>query len=183
VAQNQHAQVSKEFQSAAAVEGWGDFYSAWIWNRNSENDCIYDRHYSSDFDMGGVTDTTNGQVSCEGIPTSGVDPAFVSDLSLPNITAHDWVSDVVNAGMCAGPTTNRGTQYDWLRYFWDMVTDENVALDSLADVYDSMDPRSWDTNGSTATATDDPVSRLVNAVTALGLLNQHNNQAFNGVNH
>lgn len=185
VATNQHGQISKEFQSGAAVEGWADFYAAWAWNRNSENDCVYDRHYSSDFDLDGTNATSNGQVSCEGIATNGIDPLFVTDSSLTGITARDWLEDAINAGLgtCSGTLANRGTQYDWLRFWWDLVTDENVPFGTLVDVYDRMDPRTFDADGSTISIVDDPFFRLVDACLAEGISSECAAQDNNGADH
>ena len=183
VATNKHGQVSKEFQSGAAVEGFADFYAAWAWNKKSQNDCVYDRHYSSDFDMDGTNATSNGQVSCEGIPTDGL-AAVTTDFVLSSITARDWLEDVINAGFCTNPLTNRGTQYDWLRFWWDMVSpDEAIPFEDLVSTYDFMNPRIFDTNGSTATTSDDPVDRLVTACSLMGISTPCANQDNNGVDH
>jgi len=183
VATNQHGQASKEFQSGAAVEGFADFFAAWAWNKKSQNDCVYDRHYSTDFDLDGTNATSNGQVSCEGIPTNGL-AGVTTDFALSNITARDWLEDVINAGFCFNPLTNRGTQYDWLRFWWDMVSpDEAIPVGTLVSVYDSMNPRIFDADGSTATTTDDPTERLSDACAIHGITTACNNQDNNGVDH
>lgn len=120
-----HSQLSKEYQSAAATEGFADFYSAWLWNRKTESDCVYDRHYDSDFDLDGNLDNqfTNRWVNCEGDP-------FLYDTvpgAAPFNMNRDWMESVMNnTTVCNGISTNRSTQYDWLRYWWDMLTDEGI---------------------------------------------------------
>ena len=155
-----HSLTSKEYQSTAAVEGWADFYSANLWNDATTSDCTYVRHYPTDFDLDSTDDTPlDNSSSCEGVPVSGL-PSYVS--------ADDWLEDLVNAadaGGCTGTLSNRGAQYDWLRFFWDMRTDQALTLGNLAVLWDDMDPRTFDPDDTTGG--DDPddlaVARLVTA--------------------
>lgn len=176
-AEDSHGQVSKEYQSAAAVEGWGDFYSAITWNTTADSDCFYGRHYSSDFDLD-FEDDNSGTVDCEGRPVATGIESYVS--------GRDWLADLVAAADpmgCTTPMPNRGVQYDWLRFFWDMTTDEGVSYADLVDLWDAMDARSFDDNGSTSTVTDDPTERLLQAAALLGLTPEYANQMDNGVDH
>lgn len=174
VSKSSHGFATKEHTSAAAVEGWAYFVSAWAWNDASQSDCTYDRHYDLDFDLDGVDDTNQGIIRCEGAPTAGLDPA---------ITARDYLQDMTDAGYCTGSLSHRGTPYDWLRFFWDMYTDEAVPFVSLVDIYDEMNPRTFDKNASTVDPSDDPEMRLLNACSAKGYAAGYLNHVDNGVFH
>jgi hypothetical protein len=118
---------------------------------------VYDRQYASDFDLKNGDDNGGveaGQTNCEGVPDTGLESY---------VTAKDWLEDLVNASDpagCTGTLVNRSTQYDWLRFWWDMYTDQDIAPRDLADIYDDMNPQSWDEDGSTGTTDDDPIVRL-----------------------
>lgn len=181
VATNKHAQVTKEFQSAAAVEGIADAGSAWMWNDTSESDCEYDRHYNSDFDLDGNPDNGDGRLSCEGIPVSGL-AAYV--------TARDWLTDVVGADdddldsvECTGTLLYRSSQLDWLRYGWDMMTDEGLSITDLMDIYDAANPKNWDPDSIDANLSDDVIVRWEDAADAVGFGAAHDDQKNNGQDH
>jgi hypothetical protein len=181
VATDKHAQVTKEFQAAAAIEGIADAGSAWMWNDDSESDCEYDRHYNSDFDLDGVDDNANGILSCEAIPVAGLESY---------VTARDWLSDVVNADdddvdsvQCTGTLDARGSQLDWLRYGWDMLQDEALSITDLLDIYDRANPNDWDPNGLDADTDDDVVVRWEEAADFVGFGAAHDDQKNNGQDH
>ena len=189
---DKHALLSKEWQSGSAVEGFADTISAWMWNDPATPDCTYDRHYNSDFDLDGTNDNVNGQSSCEGIPVAGLETY---------VTARDWLHDVINADdddvdgiQCEGLSTHRSTQYDWLRYGWDMLHDESVPVEHFVDIYDAANPRSWDPDDNAMTsfgniAVDDDVivrwaaAAAGHSVDADGYLAEHINQQTNGQDH
>ena len=172
--QGKHGNVIKEYQSAAVVEGFADFFAAWLWNRKTEYDCDFERSYASDFDLNGSDDSD--VYSCEGKPVSTL-PGWVS--------SHDWLEDAIvqGAGSCSGTLSNRGTQYDWLRFFWDMLTDESVPPADIAGLYDEMDPKTFDATGSTPLGSDDPVQRLTTACAAMSLSSECAAQDYNGQDH
>ena len=53
---DKRSQTTKEWQSSAALEGFADTISAYAWTLETESNCAYDRHYSSDFDLDGAVD-------------------------------------------------------------------------------------------------------------------------------
>jgi hypothetical protein len=181
-----HTRHSKEFQSAVAVEGWASFFSESMWNSGLESDCVYDNQFLTDWDLDGTSDDTvgtgipvAGYMNCEGIPVPGV---------ASWVTARDYLSDMVDAADpagCGGTKVNRGTEYDWMRFFWDMRTDEGVVLSTLVDLYDDMNPHTWDENGGTTTTSDDPTARLSSAASGLGttVYNAYLAQKNDGVDH
>jgi hypothetical protein len=85
---------------------------------------------------------------------------------------------------CTDPLTNRGSQYDWLRYGWDMLTDEDVPIEDFVQIADNANPDSWDPKGGTWwTTLDDPIVRWYTAADGLGYLGAHEDQADNGLDH
>lgn len=145
--QNDHGQVTREWQSAAAYEGLADTLSAWSWNDTSESDCVYDRNSTSDFDLNGTDDNNlapiNGFTNCEGVPASGI---------ASYVTVKDWLADLATAGDpagCTGSVSYVSSQLDWLRYGWDMLSDQNVDILYLVDIFDLSNARTWDPNGYT----------------------------------
>lgn len=180
VDQDKHADSTKEFQSGAALEGFGDTISAWAWNDTSQGDCTFNRHYVSDWNLDGdTTDGESDQVNCEGEPYSGA-PGYVA--------GRDWLEGVVNGADslgCTGTLTNRSSQYDWLRYGWDMLQDESVPIDDYVDLYDDANPQSWDPNSGTGTTADDPIVRWEASADGHSPSYQtaHDNQKNNGLDH
>lgn len=194
VAVGQHAQLTKEWQSAAFIEGFADVISAYLWNDETQADCTYDRHHTSDYDLDGVDDdgAVAGQVNCEGIPATGLE-AYV--------TARDWLVDVVNADdddvdavQCSGLTTSRGAQLDFLRYGWDMLNDEAVPIEHFVDIYDNAQPQNWDADDNTAlsdgstTTFDDVIVRWeasadTHPVDIDGYEAEHDDQKDQGLDH
>jgi len=174
--------LTKEYQSTAAREGWASFYSAWLWNFKTENDCFYQTHGIQDFDLDGdidnnylhasdpdtglynQADTYDGAYTCEGagIATVTEQPIPAGDTLESYIYAKDWLEDVINEGKCSGTTENRGTQYDWQRFFWDMLTDQEVPIEDLADIYVDMCPTTWSTDDLSGSEGEDllPIERL-----------------------
>ena len=167
---------SMEYQAMAAREGWADFIAAWLWNNPSQSDCTHGRWgTASDFDLDDddatpsgfppdIDDADNnfsgaiGWVNCEGIPITSATCAdwgatCTSGGHVPlesYVTARDWVEDLTAAsdpmGCTAASLTNRGSTGDWMRFFWDLRTDENVSMAALADLWDNMDMSTVDSD-------------------------------------
>jgi hypothetical protein len=146
-----HDWTSKEYQTAAAVEGFAHYFAAALWN-DREDDCEYYYYKEVDFDpRDSHGDGEAGDLySCE----SG--GAFMED-------------------ECGTPYDDRGVEVDWLRFWWDLYTDQNVSHDSIVDIWDGANPRSW--NLSIV------YSRLRDAADAEGVdLNDWDEEAeYNGV--
>jgi len=192
------AALTMEYQSCAAREGWGNFYSSWMWNSRFETDCTYDTHVIHDFDLDGdidnnydtfgdynEADSYDGVYNCEGYAviedtrTGHSGPVPTGDALESYYTGRDWLEDMVDEGVCGyddddgetGDTDhpchsgrvllNRSTQYDWHRFLWDMLTDEDIDPDKLADMYVDMCPTNWAKNDDEAIHDDLlPVKRL-----------------------
>jgi len=70
----------------------------------------------------------------------------------PILYGKDWLEDVVNEGVCGGTLVNRSSTYDWLRFYWDLATQQDVPVSSIADLVNNMDLRTADPDDN------DPVS-------------------------
>ena len=81
------------------------------------------------------------------------------------------------------PLTNRGSEYDWMRYFWDMHTDQDVDIHTLIKLDDNANPHDWDPDGSTSTANDDPAQFWLFSAAITGVYTEHLNELDNGVDH
>lgn len=147
-----HEIVSKEYQSAAANEGWAHFYAAVIFNNDGASSCGFEYYKSVDFDLDSSNDDRT--ISCEGRPNPGIGDGY------------DYLGD-----WCNGTLTNRGTEYDWLRFWWDFTTDQDVYFTQCADIWDTADPNDWNATGS-GTGSDYPSSRLRDAADTEGYLTE-----------
>lgn len=126
-----HSITSEEYQSAAVNEGIASYYSAVVWNRDTEEDCWYKAAYKMDWDQDGVGDSA-AEFSCEdGSPFGVADVDFMGTYCLDS-----------------GPTTNRGTQYDWIRFLWDLDTDQGLSTAQIFAIWDAADPQRWEPSGA-----------------------------------
>lgn len=98
--------------------------------------------------------------------------AGCSDTSPFFVSTRDWLSDAIGANDprgCHGNINNRSTEYDWLRFWWDLHTTEGVPLSRLNILLDNMDQRDWDPDDNGASSqgstglTDDVTWRLTQA--------------------
>jgi hypothetical protein len=170
-----HGQLTKEYQSASAVEGIADFYAAMTWNIVSESaDCEYQRQYGLDWNLDGTPDVNaiTGH-DCVGDPFSG---------SPDPVGSKDWLEDLVDADdddedevQCEGTLDNRSTQYDWLRYYWSMVTLQDVPITDLWEIWDDADPHDWNSTDS-GSSSDDPHIRIDTSAHANGYETEHDNE-------
>ncbi|MCB9694143.1 MAG: hypothetical protein H6736_20225 [Alphaproteobacteria bacterium] len=186
-----HHPYQKEYASTAATEGWATFIAAWAFNSQTQSDCVLARppdHY--DFDLDGVSDLVApyNERSCEDEPwdiNSNGYPDGTEVASSPWVPPYAWLDAAINAPFplnnCQGPLANRGVTSDWTRFWWDMYTDENLSLTKLIQVYDLMDPHTWDKNGFTSTTSDDPAARLYWAAVGAGVAGPYLDQKHNGV--
>ncbi len=145
-----HAWNSKEYQSAAFVEGFAQYYSALTFNKPIEDDCTI---WVGSIDWN-ISDTLEpdeyGTFSCEdGIPSVGV----------PD---EDYYGAFCDLG---ATNVNRANEYDWCRTLWDMdskgdpVSGTGVNLRDILDMVDGADPHSWQLTGNTVTVAH-PIVRL-----------------------
>lgn len=146
---------TKEYMGQAIREGWGEFLSAWAWNKTIETDCVYrTRGYFSDFDLDGVVDNDfpnaspyeDFDVDCSGTPFLGADPFPLSTDGV------DWLDDLTAYPDAAGcvraagfDESNRTTAYDVSRMFWALASHPTSPMSAaeLADFYVDLCPRAW----------------------------------------
>lgn len=177
VSARDHEMNSKEWQSAAILEGWAHFYAAVAFNLTNETDCgfVYYKTQDYDLDPQHIVEAADPHAfSCEAGPiftTTGVD-------------AKDYLGD-----WCTGDLDDRGTEMDWLRFWWDLLTEESatVAFDDCAAIYalgvtgplivSDWDP---DPDGSTING-DRPGWRMGTAATVLGFTTEWAAHVDNGV--
>ncbi len=195
--------LSMEFQSGAAREGWAHFFAAWLWNYSGtvNSDCFFDSRKIHDFDLDGDVDNNygdtgvcydddpwDGAFNCEGTtPPSDAthSPVPVADALESYVYDRDWLEDMYTATACdVDDISNRGTQYDWMRYFWDMRTDSEVPIEDLTDIYVDTCPTTWAKNDAQISASEEtPVGRLEASTTFHGYEDEHDDQKNNGVDH
>lgn len=134
-----HLIPSKEYASAAAIEGFADYWAAVVFNNTKQPGCLID-WYTQDFSGDDFRDGDNGDnavpswqpFSCQGMPYGGttmLDPTYTE-------TASDHLGNV-----CDGTLANRGTEYDWMRMFWDL--DDGLSFSTILEVWDRADPKDW----------------------------------------
>ena len=122
--------IRKEYQSHAAAEAIATFYAATTFNASGYlDDCTFQPANDVDWDLDLDPDTfpTESYV-CIGDPWDGV----------PDPDNEDWLEDLVilddddiDMIQCQGTLVNRSTEYDWVRYLWDMRTIEQVPMSGL----------------------------------------------------
>lgn len=156
-----HEMNQKEYQSNAAKEGFAHFYAATIFNDDTEYDCWYEYYKSVDWDLDGNNDdwTTN----CEGSPMSPIPSGDYLGYS------------------CDGQLANRAVEYDYLRFWWDMTTDQDVYFTDCVEIWDYANPRNWNDDDQGA-GVDYVNYRLRDAADYYDLLSEWDSEDYvNGV--
>lgn len=161
--------ATKEHSSAAATEGWANFYAALAFNRTDESDCAFMYNKNQDFDRDGVNDSIGGtdSISCEASPIW--DPVAVP-------------SDDYLGNLCDTPYAHRSVELDWMRFFWDLTTDQDVSFSDLGDLWDIANPRTWNAVGVNGSSSN-PWPRIEAAALdpALDLSSEVAAESHNGV--
>jgi len=162
----QHEMNSKEYQSSAASEGWAHYYAAITFNDDTDSSTCKFKYYKSvDWDLdhdGGVSAPV---VNCQGAPVTGI-----AD------TGGDYLGN-----MCYGTLSDRGTEYDWLRFWWDLHTVEGVSFAKTLCIVDDADWDTWNASGDGSGGAY-PSNRLRNGANTEGVLTEWDNQDHaNGV--
>lgn len=168
-----HYMVSKEFQSAAINEGMADWLAAITFNQTDENDCRL-KPYGNFLWLDG-TPPDDGQFSCQGWnDNNNTGDNGGAEWTGYGIDAFDYLGDYCNIGT----TTDRGTELDWLRFFFDLDRTssggESMNVADILDLYADADPYDWDTSTSARPA-------LFNAFDAADEEGHWNNQDHNGI--
>lgn len=170
-----HPYNSKEYSSGAANEGFASYFGATAFNTEEEGDCFYYVHYNVDWDNDGNTAEEPRVMSCE----FGVDRNSDGDFDdATDVDGADYMGDT-----CTGTSANRGTQYDWLRFFWDLVDDSTISFADTLDLLVEADHDSWNSTDVGAAA-DDPWARLEDGALVLGIDAELATWgSYNGVDH
>lgn len=156
-----HEAASKEYQSAAAIEGFAHFYAAVVFNSDSQSGCGFAYYKTVDWDLDGTLDSAD--VSCEAAPMAG-------------LTSGDWLGNT-----CGGTVANRGTEYDWLRFWWDLTTDQDVYFTDCVEIFADANPHTWNATDS-GSSSSDPATRLRGSAAVNLLLAQYlAEETVNGV--
>ena len=143
---------SKEYQSAAATEGFAEFYAAVIWNNDSQTNCWFYSANETDWDLDGEED--GNVLNCEFGPVDGISPPITLS---PTVDGTDYLGD-----MCDGSLDNRATAYDWLRFWWDYTTNYDTYFTDCAVIWNLADPNTW-TGGANCVGLTCPYDRLYGA--------------------
>ncbi len=174
-----HSMNSKEYQGAASWEGIAHYYAAVAFNDTTESDCVFVCYKDTDWDLDELYESSQEEaefaVSCEDGPTVAPDDAYMNSY-------------------CSGTFANRSTEYDWLRFFWDLDTDQALTYSTVLSIWDAADPDDWTFTGIVAHNHDDlypcnptptyPMDRLRCGANLLGKLTQWDAEdAENGVEH
>lgn len=123
-----HDLNSLEWQSGAANEGFASYYAAVAWNQTQETNCTYvlTRQWA-DWNLDGI-DNDVDVFSCEGAVPGESD-------------AEDY------AGEFCSPSSNQGTQLDWMRFFWDLDNKEGLNTTDIVNIWVGSAPENWTSIG------------------------------------
>jgi hypothetical protein len=144
-----HYVVSKEYQSAAILEGMADWIAAVAFNDTTEDNCRLKPY--GDYPWLDTFADSDEQYSCQGWDdtTSTGDSGGVEWTGY-SIDAFDYLGDYCNAGTM----TDRGTELDWMRFFWDLDREntggEGMTFAELMDIWAAAEPYQWDSIGTGA---------------------------------
>jgi hypothetical protein len=156
-----HGMVSVEYQSAAALEGMAHYFAASAFNDPSSSECWFRYYKNTDWD-GDSTLELAGWIDCE---TN--DHCDNSGESCGPIAIADHFGNECSPGV----TVNRALEFDWLRFWWDLNTDEGVAFDEAMDIWEDAHPETWAAT-DTIWIWDRPGARLRDAANANSLLTE-----------
>lgn len=200
--------LSREHDSAAAVEGFANFVAAWAVNRRSETDCVIRDDVDASYDLDPLVsdvyeffnrdnwqapteleEEERGNISCESAPhdynaNGDRDPPAEHEWEI-HIDARDWLEDQ------HGETTNRcqqtlvgySTAHDWTRFYWDLTTNESMTPRQIADTWAESRAYSWDARVLNGGSSNDPIRRTEAAFDALGFGAAFDAQKSNGLDH
>ncbi len=148
-----HNMLSQEYQSVAAHEGIAHAYAALVWNSTATDDCDFAYYKDLDIDQDGTwgesssPDETDPTLSCEG---SG---SYTSWFDGKNYLEDE----------CPTTWSNRATEYDWLRFWWDMVTEHDLSTSTIGDIWAGADPDTWDADGDVYGDIEDSANTELNS--------------------
>ena len=98
----------------------------------------------------------------------------------PFITDGSWLREYeANVPSCSF-MVNTGAAADWTSFFWNMTTDEGLSVRKIVDIYDAMNPRTWEPTSYTVLA-NTPTHRLEAACLSQNCTQAYRNQRYHGV--
>ncbi|MBZ0272830.1 hypothetical protein K8I61_12400 [bacterium] len=117
-----HDFISLEWQNVAAKEGFAHYYAATVWNDIEESDCEYFYYKTIWFNKAGQLVHVPQNYSCE--------------------SGNNYLS-----ANCDPYDDNQSLEYDWLRFWWDLMTDDGVTFNTIMDVWTGSAPSDWEDEG------------------------------------
>ena len=111
--------------------------AAVAWNRGDQTDCHF--HYYKNVDYN-CNRTRDGRLwlNCEGGYTN------------------DYLHSCCGAN--GSRTSDRGTEGDWLKFWWDLHTNYGYSFGKITNIWDYAQPHSWDPNSASGSSA--PYRRL-----------------------
>lgn len=175
--------LRKNWAKYAMLEGLATLYSAMVWNHLSEEDCEF-AFNEVDWNLDGYEDPPDeGEgYTCVGDPFNGT----------PNPDDRDWLEDLVNGADvegCVGPLAFRTTEYDFVRYVWELLTLDDLPVSDLWAIIGSAEIYGADPDDNAAgspgdpSTSDDPFVRWESAMDAEGWGTEHDARKSHGLDH
>ncbi|MCK6526968.1 hypothetical protein L6R50_05200 [Myxococcota bacterium] len=156
-----HEMNTREYQSAAVGEGFAHYFAALAFNEIGQ-DCWFEYYnpLNPDWQLDRVL-TDGRTLDCAGSATAPL--AYLENMRY-------------------GPVEDRGTELDWLRFFWSLGQQPGVDHSLLLSIWDAAEPDGWaPADGAPA---DRPYTRLRNAAAGAGIGSVWDSlAAYHGVDH
>jgi len=154
---DKHDMFSTEWSAAAWMEGFAHAYAALAWNHHGYvEDCAFYYYKEMDLDRDGLEEV-HREVDCD------LHAVGTSETYGPT----DYMSDASCINTAGSP--NRSTEYDWLRFYWDMITDHGYGYDELLENAVLANPADWQEEYAyVGTSPDWPANRLAEAAALYG---------------
>ena len=157
-----HAMTSGEFSSATANEGIAHLYPAVTFNdvTDESGDCWFWYYKNVDWDNYGGPNSTIHWADCE---TN--DHCDNSGESCGPIDGNNYLEKEC----VMSSYENRGVEYDWLRFWWDLLNEEGLTYDDALDIWATAEPNEWNANDDEGPHITDPGPQLYYAADTLGI--------------
>lgn len=148
-----HSWTSKEYQSAALIEGIADYVSVVAFNNVTQDDCRVQPAGSVEWDPDDNF-SIGLPFSCEG--WDDTDQDGVADVGETGDDGGvEWYSFAVDSGdflgdycVGTGDVDNRGTELDWTRFFYDLDHQEDVSFEVIFTNFAAAYPPDWNADDS-----------------------------------
>jgi hypothetical protein len=160
---------SKEYQSAALMEGFANYVSAVVFNHTVGTlDCRRVPPGTVDWDNDG--NLSSAAYSCEG--AEGNDPGGIE--ASYGVNPRDYLGQYCLTPGSGGGTPaefNRATELDWERMFWDIDTDYSTGFGELLEIWVGAGPGDWiiDDGDSGSDPDDFPSKRMADSALDFGI--------------